>query len=411
MKSIHRFGSSLALAFGLFAASSASAGLLYNPATTVVGDGTNTTSGTGVTTSVYIYKNSIAAQGAPVSSTPYNSSAIGTRLVNSFSATSEGSLTNNPGISDAAAKGLSYAGTAFVYGSGYDAADNTANVNGTTANANRSLGQVNVTASLATGATVLKTQTQASAYNNNNIRGATGDNTGTNLYSAGTSGTASTGGWRNFVTNTQLPSGTQTNTRTVELLGGNLFGSTGTGSTVGIYMLDAAGVNPATTYITTGTSSNHSPFEFALFDDLTNPSTLNGYNVAYIADDGGNGTAAGGIEKWTYNGTSWTQAYILKDSTLATGVFYRGLAGESDASTGLVTLFASTSDGLKLQQMTDTGANSTFTTLASFTANDNHVFRGVALAPIPVPEPSAWLLAAIAATGAVGLRQRARRIA
>jgi hypothetical protein len=410
MKLISRFGSSLALAVGVFAVGSASAGLLYNPTVTVVGDGTITTvpSGTGVMTSIYIYNNTVAAQAAPISSTSYNSGAGGTRLVNSLTATSEGSLTNNPGISDAAAIGGSYAGTAYVYDSGYDAANGTASVNAAAANANRSLGQVNVTASLATGATVLKTQTQASAYAGNNIRGATGDNTGTNLYSAGT-GTAATAGWRNFVTNTQLPSGTLTNVRTVELLGGNLFGSTGSGTTVGIYLLDAAGVNPATTYVTTGTSSDHSPYEFALFNDLTNPAKLNGYNVAYIADDAvPTGDLNGGIEKWTYNGTAWTQAYVLKDPNV-TG--YRGLAGQLDPTTGLVTLFASTADALKLQQVTDTGAASSFTTLASFATADNRFFRGVALAPVVVPEPSACLLAVMAVIGAVAIRRRAQGVA
>jgi hypothetical protein len=409
MKFLFRFGNSLALAVGLFAASSASAGLLFNPVVTVVGDGTNTGSGVGLTTSIYIYNNSVAAQAAPASSTSYNSSATGTRLVNSFSATSEGSLTNNPGVSDAAAQGVSFGGTAYVYSAGYDAADNTASVNSNTTNANRSLGQVNVSASVATGATVLKTQTQATAYNNNNIRGATGDNTGTNIYSAGTAGTASLGGWRNFNTNTILSS-TPTNVRTVELLGGNLYGSTGSGNT-GIYQIDPTGATAATPFIVTGTSASpsHSPYEFALFNDLTNPTTINGYNVAYIADDaGGSGATGGGIEKWTYNGTSWSQAYILQDTATT---FYRGLAGEKDPTTGLVTLFATTSDGLRLQQVTDSGANSTFATLASFTANDNRVFRGVALSPVAVPEPSTLVLGTMAALGAVAIRRRAKRSA
>jgi hypothetical protein len=410
MKTISRFGNFVALIAGLFAINSASAGLLYNPVVSVVGDGT-TTGSAGVTTSISVYNNSVAAQAAPISSTSYNSGATGTRLVNSFSATSEATLTNNPGISDAAAKGLSFAGPAYVYSGGYDGADGTAAI--VAAGTNRSLGQVNVTASLATGATGLQTQTNATAYTGNNIRGATGDNTGTSLYSAGTGTPTSTAGWRNFVTNTQLPSGTLTNTRTVELLGGNLFGSTGSGSTVGIYLLDAAGVNPATPYVTTGTSGNHSPYEFALFDDPTNTNVLDGYNVAYIADDGASATAAGGIEKWVYNGPAagWTQAYILRDTSLATGVNYRGLAGQLDPSTGLVTLFASTSDGLELQQVTDTGATSTFTTLATLTAANDHLFRGVALAPLAVPEPSAMVLGTIALIGAVAIRRRVQRTA
>ncbi len=384
---------------------SAIAGLLYQPVVTAIGDGTVATSGNGYTTSVYLYSSNTANQAAPVSSTSYNSSASGTRLVNSTSATSEGALSNNPGVSDKAALGQSYSGTAYAYSAGYDAANNSSSVNSAATNAKRSLGDVQVTGTSVSGATVLQTQTQAAAYAANNIRGATGDDTGSTLYSAGT-GSGTTGGWRNFGSNAIL-SAAPTNVRTVELLGGSLFGSTGSGSTVGIYKIDPTGASAATPFITTGTSSNHSPYEFALFNDTSNQSSINGYNVAYIADDGAAGAAAGGIEKWVYNGSSWTQSYILRDAQLATGVNYRGLAGQLDATTGLVTLFASTSDGLKLQQVTDTGAAAAFTTLAA--APTNLAFRGVALAPVAVPEPGTVVLAGLAAVCGLFVARRNRR--
>jgi hypothetical protein len=194
MRLIPRCTSGVTLGLGMLAATPVSAGLLFNPVVTVVGDGTNI-GAAGVSTADSVYLNSVASQAAPLSSASFNSGAAGTRLVNTFNSSSEGTLSNNPGVSDAAAQGASYAGPAYVYNAGYDAPDNTAAVNGAAANANRSLGQINVTASLATGATVLKTQTQATAYAASNIRSATGDNTGTNLYSAGTSGTGSTAGW------------------------------------------------------------------------------------------------------------------------------------------------------------------------------------------------------------------------
>ena len=95
---------------------------------------------------------------------------------------------------------------------------------------------------------------------------------------------------------------------------------------MGIYLLDPAGINPGTSFVATGTSSDHSPYEFALFNDPGNPNSTLGYNVAYIADDGANAAGVnGGIEKWTYNGTAWSQDYILRDTATT---FYRGLAGE-----------------------------------------------------------------------------------
>ena len=193
-------------------------------------------------------------------------------------------------------------------------------------------------------------------------------------------------------------------------LGGNLFGSTGSGNTVGIYLIDPSGTAPATgatPYVTTGTSSDHSPYEFALFNDTTNQYNSDGYNVAYIADDKTpSGDTSGGIEKWTYSMGVWTQAYILKDPAV-TG--YRGLAGELDATAGTVTLFATDATGTKLQQVTDTGAGSLFTTLATLPAN--YAFRGVALVPVPTPEPSTLALLAAGAMGLLAYAWRRRRSA
>ena len=152
---------------------------------------------------------------------------------------------------------------------------------------------------------------------------------------------------RNFTTNTQLwtttpASGTGwANTRTVEELGDELFGSMSSGSTVGIYVIDPSGSNPATgatSWINVGTSSNHSPYEFALFNNKQNPNTSNGYNVAYIADDGSATSEAAGaaeIEKWVFDGATWTQKYTILDPQLpTTAAAYHGLAGELDAATG-----------------------------------------------------------------------------
>ena len=308
----------------------ASAGMLYNPVVTVVGDGTVAASGVGYTTSIYLYDNTVASQAAPISSASYNSGATGTRLVNSGMATSEGSLTNNPGVADAAAQGIAYTGTAYAYSAGYNAADNTASVSSAATNASRAIGDVTLSANSVSNPMVLQTQAQASAYAANNIRGATGDDSGTgaSLYSAGTGSPSTTAGWRNFDSNTQLPSGTLTNTRTVELLGGHLFGSTGSGSTVGIYLLDPTGVNPATPFITTGTSSTNSPYEFALFNNPANQSSIDGYNVAYIADDGASGAGPAASRSGSITAPRGPKRHP-GDSQLAAGVDYRGLAGKS----------------------------------------------------------------------------------
>jgi hypothetical protein len=372
-----RFSLMFALAVMSMTAGFAHAGLLYNPVVTVIGDGTNTGSA-GLTTTISLYSNTAAGQATPVSSVSYlNGAQTGQRLVNSYSATSEGTLANNPALSNAAAQGLPSTG-GYTFSAGFDAADNTASIK--SAGTDRSLGSVNVAAGSVSNATVRQLQSNANAYKGDNIRSGVGDDAVSVLYSAGNGSPSSTAGWRNFSTNTQLYS-TTTNTRTVELLGTNLFGSTGSGSTRGIYLIDPS-TSTATSYINLGSSA--SPYEFALFNDSSNLLSSNGFNVAYIADDGA------GIRKWTLKSGGWSEDYVLSDS----GKKYRGLAGQKDPTTGLITLFATTAPTVdannELQQVTDTGSGSSFTTLA--TAPSNYIFRGVALAPVSIPEPSTVVL-------------------
>jgi hypothetical protein len=383
---------------------------LYNPIVTCFGDGSNT-GGVGVPTAIDVYDASVANQAAPAGSVVYNyNTAGGLCLVNAANNNAEAALANNPALATAASQGLPYSGVGYAYSAGYNTGDGLA-----TSSAGRSVGVVTVGASVLSNPTVLYTQTAANAYDGSTIRAAVGDDTGpasAAIYTAGSYGTgeAATGGWRNFVTNTQLYSG-NANTRTVAFFGSQLFGAMSSGSTVGIYLINTSGSNPstgATSWIATGTSSNHSPYGFVLFDNTQNLYTSNGYNVAYIADDGSassEATGAAGIEKWVYNGSAWTQAYTLLDSTLpASAAAYHGVAGELDTSTGNAVLFATTKDGSTLQQITDplaatdpgTPATDSYLTLA--TASTDYFFRGVALAPVPEPSTLALL-----AAGAIGL--------
>jgi hypothetical protein len=107
----------------------------------------------------------------------------------------------------------------------------------------------------------------------------------------------------------------------------------------------------------------------------------------------------GGISKFVWNGTAWSQAYTLSDGT--TGDL--GLAAQLDPTTGKVVLWTTTQDGTELEQVTDNGAGSTFITLATAPAND--VFRGVALSAV-VPEPTSL---AILALGGIALISRKRK--
>jgi hypothetical protein len=183
-----------------------------------------------------------------------------------------------------------------------------------------------------------------------------------NFWTAGTASSAATAGWRYFNLNTQLYS-TVTNTRTVQIRNGQLFGSSDSLSTVGI---------------------------------------------AAIGSEAGTGDA--GIQKWIWNGTAWTHAYsILSSNTADTG--YTGLAVQLDTTNDSAILWATTAGGARLEQFTDllgdtsaTSADASEITLATAPAND--LFRGVALSPVAVPEPSALVLGAVGLASLIRARRR-----
>ena len=96
--------------------------------------------------------------------------------------------------------------------------------------------------------------------------------------------------------------------------------------------------------------------------------------TAYLADDTLKGI--GGIQRWDFNGTAWMMSYAF---TSLTNVGARGVA--VDFSGAQPVIYATTAENStnRLVSITDTGAKSAATTLA--TAGVNQIFRGVALAP------------------------------
>ncbi len=223
---------------------------------------------------------------------------------------------------------------------------------------------------------------------------------GVSLWSAGDTGSGSTGGARaltyGLTTNGTLLNATTSNIRTVNIFNGQLYigASTGVGgdfrgvSAVGTGLPTTAGQTfsllPGMGGNNTGNSDSTYDFYFA---DL---------NTLYVADDDTTAPASAGIQKWTFNGATWTKQWTVASG--ATNVGFRSITGL--VTSGGVQLYAISgeSSANRLVSLLDTGAGApSLTTLA--TAGTNQIFRGVDFAPIP--EPGAFLFG-LALTSLVG---------
>lgn len=293
----------------------------------------------------------------------------GTGLVLSGSATSEGALTRS---SD---------GSILTFG-GYAASAGTAGVASGTAL--REVGALNAAGQFSVVAN------SSTVMSGNNIRGAVSD--GHNFWLTSPNGFFYQSGGGASLSLISSGVNSFTNTRVANILNGNLFYSTGSG-TRGVYAYTGIPTGTATPTLLFGISSGNgsSPYDFALSADGT---------IAYVADDD-SVASGGGIQKWVLSGGTWTLSY-----TLALGSGSGGGARQMtvDWSGANPIIFATTTEGSanRLVDIADTGAGSTFSVLA--TAAANTVFRGVDFAP--VPEPSALVLAGL---GLAGLLFRSRK--
>jgi hypothetical protein len=224
---------------------------------------------------------------------------------------------------------------------------------------------------LGTGATVINrvvfpTSGSPLPFTANNFRSII-PTSATTFYASG-AGSSSTGGiwYYNGTSYTQV-STTQTNTRNVEIFNGNLYYSTGSGTT-GIYQV-GTGLPTTSGQTATLIAAATSPYGFSMSPDG---------NTMYVADDGTvNGNTGGGIQKWTKSGSTWTRQYTFAVQTRGITVDYSGNNPIIYATT------IATLDNNKLIKITDTGSSATSSDV--ILAGSNYVFRGVDFAPAAAP--------------------------
>jgi len=286
------------------------------------------------------------------------------QLTASGSATSEGMLTRS-------------ADGKYIAISGYDAATGVASIKGTASSVTQRAALVYGTS----GTVVSKTTFGTTAFSGDNVRSAyTSD--GTNVWMSGTGSNTTTNGgvwYSNGATTTQIAGG---NIRDINVSGGQMYASTGAGSSSRIEQL-GSGVPTSTASFSNlnGLPTSGNAEQFAFFD--LNGSVA-GIDTLYYATE----TT---LAKYTFNGTTWAAA-----GTVSGSIF--GLTAVLNGSN--VDLYATTAT--TLVKFTDTtGAlgsiSGSFTTLA--TAGTNTNFRGVTFTA--VPEPTTTAIGIVGLLGAI----------
>lgn len=202
-------------------------------------------------------------------------------------------------------------------------------------------------------------------YGGDNMRAGASDGRGNYWGAGGNSGTYYFG---DGPTNTVQA--INANSTVIQDVGGNLYFSTSK-LLQGIWKINGTPAAPASAASILNSGPSGSPYGFAFSPDL---------NTVYLADD--SLTGSGGIQRWDFNGSSWTLAYAF---TSLTNAGARGVAVDFSGANPVIYATTAENTANRLVKITDTGVNSPVTTLA--TAGVNQLFRSVMLAPVAALAP------------------------
>jgi len=290
-----------------------------------------------------------------------------------------GNVANNPVVASgvATSEGLLTTSTngQYLLATGYDTPVGTAGVAASTVP--RSVAEVDSTGAI--NSTTAVTNFGVNGTGNNPRSAASVD--GSQLWMAGGIGGLVTAPLGTNGAGTVVSS-TVANLRQVDIYGGQLYASTASGSAVRI---GSVGTGLPTTpgqaltnlagIPTSSSGTLTSPYSFAL---VSLGSLGTAVDTLYVADN------VAGIEKFSLISGTWTAEGVITPVGVSG---FSGLAASVSGTT--VTVFATTP--ATLYTLTDTSgpdATMTGTFAALATAPANEAYRGVALAPTPLPGPS-----------------------
>jgi hypothetical protein len=333
----------------------------------VVGDGATALSGAAAQVSI---EERFVSDGAPITTVVLPTAASG----NNAACTETGVNGVNPPLEGFLTRSTN---EAYVLLACYDAAPGTAAVLGTASAAtNRIVARVDV-------AHAIDTSTRLdAAFDGNSVRSATSTD-GTSLWVAGSQGAASTSGGTWYTTlgttgGTQLEDAPTTN-RCVHLFGGQLYGSSG--APTGFPDVFAIGTGLPTTAgqtatalpgMPTGMAATNNPLDYVMLD--LNPNVA-GLDTLYVADNRA-AAAGGGIQKWTFDGATWT--LVATFDGLTPGIY--ALTGYALGTTAVLVAVSSAGTANVVVTYSDDGMTTPAPTTIA-TAGASVGYRGVALAP------------------------------
>jgi hypothetical protein len=169
--------------------------------------------------------------------------------------------------------------------------------------------------------------------------------------------------------------------RGVRIFNDQLYGSSGNGPFTNVFSIGSGipeTANQTATSLPGMPTTGASPFSFVMFDLAASPA---GLDTMYVAD------SAAGVQKWTFNGTTWSLVATLN---ITGNAGFRHIGGFVTAASGgspqAVTLMAATAETTnRLVTFVDTGVGTPASQVVA-TAGANTIFRGIALSPhFPAP--------------------------